>query len=421
MNMNKPHALLINPPIYDFSAYNLWMKPIGLLRIAARLRKQGHEISYFDFLNCKERKDKYGCGKYIKKMVDKPESIKDVERPYYRYGRSREEFIVYLKKLKKPDAIFVSSGMTYWYLGVKEVVDLIRHVWEKVPITVGGVYATLCPSHAKENIGANTILSNRESMKRYGINGNYPAWDLIDDKDALVIQTSYGCPYDCSYCGSKKLCKEFIQRDVNEVVDEIDYYVKQFSVLDIAFYDDALLVDAVNHIEPILNKIIENNINVRFHTPNGVHARFIDKELAMLLKRAGFVTIRLGLETSGKSRRDNKVTNEELLTAVKYLKEAGFNKDNISVYTMFGSLNDNIEDVKRDIEFVTKEARVPIKISSYSLVPGSDDYKNWNLPDDLDPLWHNNTIFPLISGRYTLDTIRDLRLFAAASNKQIIA
>lgn len=43
----KPRILLINPPIYDFSAYDFWLKPYGLLRVAGFLRGQA-EFSLFD-------------------------------------------------------------------------------------------------------------------------------------------------------------------------------------------------------------------------------------------------------------------------------------------------------------------------------------------------------------------------------------
>jgi hypothetical protein len=50
------HLLLINPWIYDFTAYDLWSKPLGLLYLAAFLRQQGFKISYIDCL------DKYQAG-----------------------------------------------------------------------------------------------------------------------------------------------------------------------------------------------------------------------------------------------------------------------------------------------------------------------------------------------------------------------
>ena len=44
--------LLINPWIYDFAAYDLWMKPLGLLYIASFLEEFGHDVS---LINCMDR------------------------------------------------------------------------------------------------------------------------------------------------------------------------------------------------------------------------------------------------------------------------------------------------------------------------------------------------------------------------------
>lgn len=46
----KPKILLVNPPIYDFAAYDFWLKPYGLLRIAGHLR-MGNNLYLFDFLD----------------------------------------------------------------------------------------------------------------------------------------------------------------------------------------------------------------------------------------------------------------------------------------------------------------------------------------------------------------------------------
>lgn len=409
-NMNFSHALLINPWIYDFGAYDLWMKPVGLLRVASRLRKQGYEVSLLDCLNSRARNDSYGCGKFKKVLVPKPDPIKEITRPYYRYGVSIEGVF---KTVPKPDKVFVGSGMTYWYLGVKEVINLVRQTWDDVPVTLGGIYAILCRDHAIKNSGADCV-TNGERIE------DYPAWDLVSSTEVMVVRTSYGCPFSCSYCGVKGLSKGFFQRETMDVIEEIEYYMKNYSPKDIAFYDDALLVNSEMYMKPLLNEIIRRKIKCRFHTPNGLHARFIDKEMARLMKEAGFVTIRLSLETSGSRRKDNKVTNEELLQAVRYLKEAGFSEREINVYTMFGSLDDGPEDIIEDIKFVTDTAKVPIKLSAYSLVPGSEDYSRWQISEDLDPLWHNNTIFPLLNNRYSLEKIWQLRQLASAKNKEMI-
>lgn len=93
----------------------------------------------------------------------------------------------------------------------------------------------------------------------------------------------------------------FIRRDPLKVVEEIEYWTSQFQVKNIAFYDDALLMEPSKHIIPILKEIIKRGIKCNFHTPNALHIREIDQEAAELLFRSGFKTIRLGLETSNEA------------------------------------------------------------------------------------------------------------------------
>ena len=49
-------ALLVNPWVYDFKAFDFWNKPVGLLIVADILKKFGFEI---DFIDCMDRKSSY--------------------------------------------------------------------------------------------------------------------------------------------------------------------------------------------------------------------------------------------------------------------------------------------------------------------------------------------------------------------------
>jgi radical SAM superfamily enzyme YgiQ (UPF0313 family) len=407
------NALLINPWINDFSAYDLWMKPVGLLRVASHLRKQGFSVNFFDCLASHSRKDPFDCGKFTKKMIKKPEQVKDIPRAFYRYGVSIDQFIQYLNNIQTPDVVYVSAGMTFWYLGVQDVIKIVRQKFKNARIIIGGNYTVLCRNHALKHSGADEIWKGKKI-------DDYPAWDLIGKIESVVVQTSFGCPFNCRYCGTSILCDGFYQRPYLEVVEEIEYYIRNYSPKDIAFYDDALLVNSEKHIKPFLRELIKKNINVRFHTPNAIHARYVDKELAGLMKKAGFVSLALGFETSKQDRRDTKVNNEELFQAVHYFKEAGFTVNNMTIYTMCGSLDDSPEDAKQDIIFVTENVKIPVILSTYSLVPGSEDYKRWGFNEDLDPLWHNKTIFPLFNKKYSIEGIRKLRYFASGKNKELI-
>ena len=73
-------ALLVYPWIYDFAAYDLWLKPLGLLYIASILRNLGVKVSFIDCLDRHHESlspssgnsvslQKYGCGRYYYEEV----------------------------------------------------------------------------------------------------------------------------------------------------------------------------------------------------------------------------------------------------------------------------------------------------------------------------------------------------------------
>src|SRR5712671_6084446 len=83
------NLLLVNPPIYDFTAFDFWLRPYGLLRVAGRLR--ACKLTVFDHL-VSTRRDAFGRGWFDRRPVPKPAPLADVPRRFYRFGRPREDF-----------------------------------------------------------------------------------------------------------------------------------------------------------------------------------------------------------------------------------------------------------------------------------------------------------------------------------------
>ena len=113
-----PHILLINPWITDFAAYNFWIRPLGLLYIAALLRENGFRITLIDCLDFSIKTKKYEEGNFFKTKIEKPIPLKFIPRNYSQYGIPEEMLLKRLSFPEAPDLICVSSGMTYWYPGV---------------------------------------------------------------------------------------------------------------------------------------------------------------------------------------------------------------------------------------------------------------------------------------------------------------
>ncbi|MGB9823483.1 B12-binding domain-containing radical SAM protein [Thermodesulfovibrio sp.] len=421
-------CLLVNPWIYDFAAYNFWARPIGLLKVAEFLSQFDVELFLIDCCDSFKVK-KYGTGKYKTELIEKPEILKNIPKKYRRYGCTREEFIEKLSFAGSVDLILVTSIMAYWWYGVKEVIEILREKFKDIPIILGGIYATVYKEHAEKNTNADFIYEGQIDdklikvieyfgLKLERINNKPKYWwqmNFYKEMPYAPILTSTGCPFRCPYCASSLLYKSFEQRNIDEVVDEIEE-LYNLGVRDFAFYDDALLYKADTHIKPLIEKLLEKNLQARFHTPNGLHARYIDKELAYLMKKAGFKTLRLSLETVNIKRQietGGKVTCEELERAVLYLKEAGFLSQEIGVYIMYGLPRQSLEEVKAGVEFL-KKLKVRIHLTEFSPIRGTyywhELVKAGVISDDIDPVLTNNSIFSEIFAGYSRMELQKLKL-----------
>ncbi|HIJ59925.1 MAG TPA: radical SAM protein [Nitrospirae bacterium] len=432
----KPSLLLVNPYIYDFSAFNLWAYPLGLLKTAEFLSKYEVEIKFIDCLETIKYKDYY-VGKYKFERVDKPALLKPIKRIYKRYGISEELFIEKLKSQGPFDIVLITSIMTYWYPGVQRVIELIKKNYKDIPIILGGLYPTLYHQHAIKQSGADAICIGRceDSLdlliNSFGFNLKKKTHQITpfyklsypNLRHYAPLITSSGCPFNCSYCASSILNKSFQQRSVDDVIIDIEWFYNHgFS--DIAFYDDALLVNPESHIKEILRYVIKKRLNLNFHCPNGLHAKYIDEELAELMWKSGFKTLTLGFETVNTQRQletGGKTTRDNLTAAISNLISTGFTKQNIGVYLMYGLINQPIEEVKEGIAFL-KDLKVKINLTEYSPIKGT---KMWSqlvdagiLDDHTDPIVANNTIFSELFWGYPVETIQRLKQEVKEYNSQ---
>jgi tRNA A37 methylthiotransferase MiaB len=343
--------------------------------------------------------------------------LEHISRPYSRYGISPDAFIQALERVREPQAILVTSLMTYWYPGVKETIGLAREIHPGVPVILGGIYARLCPEHAREQAGADAVVREPDAghrplawLEAHGISAPeplaasrpqpYPAFDLLTRLDYVCLLTSSGCPFRCRYCASRLLSPHFSQRDPADVLGEILYWHRAFGVRDFAFYDDALLIGADAHLSVILTELLRQRLDLRFHTPNALHAREVTAEIASLMKRAGFRTIRLGLESADFSlhrKLDDKVAEGDFERAVARLLEAGFDHNQIGAYVLMGLPGQSVDSVLKTLDLVDEAGAVPY-LSEYSPIPGTALWEEAVLCSDYEllsePLFHNNTLLP---------------------------
>lgn len=439
------NILLINPWIYDFAAYDFWLKPLGLFYIGSLLRQSGHKIFFIDCLDPyhpamqtasgkKPSRRAYGNGKFYRQVIEKPDNLQFVSRNYCRYGITPDIFRRELESLHDIDIILITSLMTYWYPGVIEAIRIIKEVIPDVPVVLGGKYPTLCYDHAVRYSGADYVVSGPGEEQVFQLMNNlfsevehyepdinnldalpYPAFDLISKLEQVPLLTSRGCPFKCSYCASHIFYERFRRRDPLKVVDEIEFWQNNFNVKNFSFYDDALLVNPSEMIIPLLKEVEKRNLSCNFHCPNGLHLREINPDMSRLLYNSGFKTIRFGFETSDFDRQiktGGKVKNEELKNAVRYLKNAGYKTKDIGIYLLCGLPGQKASEVQTSLEFVCECGAKPV-LAEYSPIPGTQMWYDAVAlsPFDIqgEPLYHNNSLLPCRSDDFNVRDYEELK------------
>jgi radical SAM superfamily enzyme YgiQ (UPF0313 family) len=429
--------MLINPYIYDFSAYSFWSAPLGLLYLGGILRANGFEVGLVDCLKVVEEKRKEdGRAPFIKEEVEKPRLLKNVRKRYRRYGISKEDLAGQLSAQEPPDLILITSIMTYWYQGTKEVLDIARDLFPTAKIAVGGIYPSLCYEHALFHMNkADLVVRNREVERFYRFvedafsfvlphkpsiydmeNVPYPCFDLYQHIPFVPLVTSYGCAYRCSYCATSYMHPNIVRRNWGSVLAEIRHW-QRYGVNRFVIYDDNFLFHGDRYAKPLLRAIADLPFPVSIYNPNAINAALVDQELAHLLLRAGFREVRIGLETLDRNLQKStggKVDTGTFEGALQTMVRAGFSMDTVGAYILAGLPFQRWEDVKHAIDYLLGLGVTP-HIAEYTPIPHTRLFQEYG---DLaryaiaeDPIYQNNALFPFAWEGFTENDLAFLKRY----------
>jgi radical SAM superfamily enzyme YgiQ (UPF0313 family) len=438
-------VLFVNPYITDFTAYDMWLRPLGLYYLAATVRSRSDaEIYWLDALDRFQdgsgrngRVD--GRGKYPREFVDKPPIYQGVPRHYSRYGIPLGDFMNKIAALPEIDVILVTSLMTYWLEGLRFTLDILAQRFPRARVVLGGVLPSLAPAETRSRVRADHYVHGAGEaavlrlLKEFGARVSLPpaggadaelplpAIDLGGTQEYVPLLTARGCPLRCSYCASALLNPAFLERRPEAVLAEIDQRLHVFHSNHFIIFDDALLVNKKKRFLPVFSRFArEGEARPRFHTPNGLHAGEIDRECAAVLYGAGFTTLRLGFESLTAAilrRSSDKVNKKQMESAVSKLERAGYRRGQLGAYLLFGYPGQTMEDMETSLAFIRELGLVP-HLSVFSPVPGTIDFKELQqrgvLATPTDLLQTNKTYFLYQKSGFSSEEIAQVNEMAAA-------
>jgi len=161
----------------------------------------------------------------------------------------------------------------------------------------------------------------------------------------------------------------------------------------------------------IFEPISRMNLEISLQTPNGLHFEFVNKAVAKVMKRSGFVRPRLGFE-------DLKTKGRKIslfLKSVNNLLDAGYQPSHVYANILVGLPGQSVEDVFQTIDFVA-DLKIRIHLEEFGPVPGTVDFDRSGLDKESDPLLHNNTAY-LLTHPVFRDRIDEIKRYVKRINR----
>ncbi len=330
------------------------------------------------------------------------------------FGYDRKKILPQAKKFN-PDIICVSSKSTE-YPTALEIGKVLKSL--DVPMFCGGVHATVAPLDVLSFFDGAAIGEGEHSLlelvnriedgnsyfdtpgfwfKKNGAIIKNDVLPLIDDLDTLPhpdreifdyakyleardgeadFLLSRGCPFNCTYCINHKLQKLYRGKgrytrfhSIPYALDEIKYVLAKFKVKGIKFEDDTFNADH-RRLEG-LGRAYKNEIVLPFEC--NLRADLCTREMFTHLKDAGCRKVNIGVEAGSELIRKNvlhrNITDEQMINAFKWAKEAGIHTMS---FNMVGLPHETREDIYMTIELNKNLGADSIQASVFVPFPGTE-------------------------------------------------
>jgi anaerobic magnesium-protoporphyrin IX monomethyl ester cyclase len=314
------------------------------------------------------------------------------------------------KALQKADFVGIST-ITATAPRAYAIADRIRDMG--VPVVMGGPHVTCLPDEALEHAdyvirgeGESPLMAFIDAFETHQDFSRVPGLSYICDgrsihnpvqpfcKDLdripfpdfsllkgqlrkvarlriIPIQTSRGCPFNCSFCSVTGMFgKQIRYRSTENIIEELRQYNQRGNF--VFFYDDNFTADR-NRAKILLNTMVNEQFKFQWSTQVRVDVAK-DLEMVRLMKKAGCHTLFIGFESvnpaSLKAMKKNQSV-EDIEQTVRVLR-----KYRIHVHGMFvfGFDEDDPQTVKETVKFAKKSRLTSSQFLILTPLPGSELY-----------------------------------------------
>ena len=187
----------------------------------------------------------------------------------------------------------------------------------------------------------------------------------------IPVQTSRGCPYDCTFCSVTGMFgHRYRHRSTSNIVAELAHYNPRRQM--IFFYDDNFAANP-GKTKELLREMIRLRLGFRWSTQvRSDVAR--DPEMLDLMKQAGCATLYIGFESvdpAALKEMNKKQTVEEIRQAIRAIRSRGIHVHGMFV---FGFDADTPATARATVDFALAEKVDSTQFLILTPLPGSSFY-----------------------------------------------
>lgn len=448
--------LLIQPPIRDFYLTAKRSLPLGLASIAGAVQAEGFSVSIFDALATHKKKTlplppEMG---YLSGYYGAPDRSPFALFSRYRHFGYSFEHIGRIARESRAFLVGIASLFTPYCQEALETARTVRRFLPQAAIVLGGHHPTALPEAAMDcqavdylirgegELGLPALakalrdgssladvpgISFRKANGRLHINppavmadpDRYPApaLELVSErfyrrkgKASLVVLSSRGCPFACSYCCvGRNPAMPYRRRRPESVLAEIDRAAKTGEPGFIDFEDENLALDKSGFLRLLEGIYQRFGGRVELRAMNGLFPPALDETVLAAMKKAGFRTLNLSLGSASRDQLKRfgrpdvrKALRHILWLAPRYGLSA-------VTYLIVGAPDQSPQSSLNDLLFLAKLPSL-VGLSVFYPAPWSADYQHCEQAGLLPPAFSlmRATALPLAAHR--LETVTLLRL-----------
>lgn len=308
---------------------------------------------------------------------------------------------------EKPDFLVFTGYITHVGI-IKDMAKGAKELYSNIVIGVGGVHAEVVPKdfespyidfvYVRNGIDGfnetliglyldediSTINSKIKNLppKKTTFKYNYPDRSSVQKyrkyyyymfhNPCALIKTSFGCPYNCSFCFCKKITDgKYFTRDIEDVISELETIEEE----EIYIVDDDFLYDE-KRIEEFIHMLKERSINKKFLIYGRADFIARNEELLKEFKSCGLQAVIVGIESVRVQdlKSYNKGTTREINDrCIKILKKLDIELYATLIIPMDFSKSDFKELTRYlralDVRFVNLQPLTPL--------PGTDIFEEY--------------------------------------------